>query len=408
MWSVVDGRGVVVQNPAITVPSGHGAVQVEDGVLTQAALTGLRIETAGDETRVCIVGPLTVREAGIVYDRLEALTPSPAMTIDLGEADTIDTIGAWLVYRFLRDWRVAGTRVRYANATPEQEKLIEQAKINDAPCEVRPPEVNPVVRQLAEIGRATVAITDRFGALLAFLGLVLVRLALQLARPWRIRWTSLSYHMEHVGLKALPIVGLMSFLIGLVLVQQGAYQLRRFGAEIFVVDMIGIATLRELGVLLTAIMVAGRSGSAFTAQIGTMKLTEEVDAMRTIGLDPIDTLVLPRLLALVILMPLLVFYAGMVAIAGGMVFGWLSLDIPVDTFFTRVRTVVTMDDFLVGMIKAPVFGMVIAVAGCFEGMQVAGDAASVGERTTISVVESIFMVIVFDAFFAVFFTTIGM
>lgn len=376
--------------------------------MTQAALTGLRIETAGDETRVCIVGPLTVREAGIAYDRLAALTPSPAMTIDLGEADTIDTIGAWLVYRFLRDWRVAGVRARYANATPEQEKLIEQARINDAPCEVRPREANPVVRQLAEIGRATVAITDRFGALLAFLGLVLARLALQLARPWRIRWTSLSHHMEQVGLKALPIVGLMSFLIGLVLVQQGAYQLRRFGAEIFVVDMIGIATLRELGVLLTAIMVAGRSGSAFTAQIGTMKLTEEVDAMRTIGLDPIDTLVLPRLLALVILMPLLVFYACMVAIAGGMVFGWLSLDIPVDTFFTRVRTVVTMDDFLVGMIKAPVFGMVIAVAGCFEGMQVAGDAASVGERTTISVVESIFMVIVFDAFFAVFFTTIGM
>src|SRR5690606_41501733 len=174
-----------------------------------------------------------------------------------------------------------------------------------------------------------------------------------LVRTRRIRCVALTNQMEQIGLNALPIIGLMSFLIGLVLVQQGAFQLRKFGAEIFVVDLVSISTVRELGVLLTAIMVAGRSGSAFTAQIGTMRLTEEVDAMRTIGLDPIDTLVLPRMIALIVLMLLLVFYAIVLALLGGVLFGWLSLDIPIDTFLSRMRTTITRNDFLVGMIKAP-------------------------------------------------------
>lgn len=374
------------------------------------ATATVRKERREDADIVYLSGPATVAEAGALHLALSHIQPQSGRPIilDLGDVTKFDTVGAWLIYRFMRDWRFLGAPARYDRANDDQERLIEQALINDAPCAVRPQESNLLLRQLEDLGAGTVRVIERFGSLLDFLGLVILRMARLLMQPKRIRWVSLSYHLEHVGFKALPIIGLMSFLIGLVLVQQGAFQLKRFGAEIFVVDLVSISTLRELGVILTAIMVAGRSGSAFTAQIGSMRLNEEVDAMLTIGLDPIDTLVMPRLIALIIVMPLLVFYAGMMSLFGGMLFGWLSLDIPITTFITRMHATVTIDDFIVGMIKAPVFGLIIAVAGCYEGMQVAGDAASVGNRTTQSVVESIFLVIVIDAFFAVFFTTIGL
>jgi phospholipid/cholesterol/gamma-HCH transport system permease protein len=210
-----------------------------------------------------------------------------------------------------------------------------------------------------------------------------------------------------VGINALGIVGLMSFLVGIVIAQQGAVQLAQFGAEVFTINLIGRMSVKELGLLMTAIMVAGRSGSAFAAQIGSMKLAEEVDAMRTIGVSPMEALVLPRILATVILMPLLGFYAALVSIVGGGIFSWLSLDIPPVTFVQRIREVVPMTDLWQALIKAPVFGLIIAMAGCFQGMQVEGNAEAVGLRTTAAVVQGIFLVIVLDAFFAVFFTSIG-
>jgi phospholipid/cholesterol/gamma-HCH transport system permease protein len=214
-------------------------------------------------------------------------------------------------------------------------------------------------------------------------------------------------HFDSVGVRALGIVGLMSFLIGIVIAQQGAVQLRQFGAEVWTVNLIGRLTLRELGVLMTAIMVAGRSGSAFAAQIGTMKITEEVDAMRTIGVVPVEALVIPRIIATVIMMPLLGIYASLVAIAGGGLLCWVSLDIPPATFIERIREVTPITDFYVGMVKAPVFGAIIAMAGCFQGMRVHGNSEEVGRKTTSAVVQAIFLVIVLDAFFAVFFTEIG-
>ena len=210
-----------------------------------------------------------------------------------------------------------------------------------------------------------------------------------------------------VGVHALGIIGLMSFLVGIVIAQQGAVQLRQFGAEVYTINLIGRSAMKELGVLMTAIMVAGRSGSAFAAQIGSMKLTEEVDAMRTIGVSPMEALVFPRVLATVLLMPLLGFYAAIMAIIGGGIFCWLSLDIPPVTFIQRIREVVPMTDLYQTLIKAPVFGMIIAMAGCYQGMQVQGNAEEVGLRTTTAVVQGIFLVIVLDAFFAVFFTEIG-
>lgn len=363
----------------------------------------------GNKREISLVGPLTVETAGVFSTKLGHLSAAPGETIILSLSDTsgFDTAGAWLVYRTMRDLSAAGAQVALPGGTDLQRRLIAKVSQNDAPCDVRPPTGNPLLRPLAEIGEATEHIAHQFSLLLAFLGLTVLRFGRQIIQPRRIRWNALVHQLEHVGFKALPIVGLMSFLIGIVLVQQGAVQLKQFGAEIYVVDIVGIGTLRELGILLTAIMVAGRSGSAFTAQIGSMRLQEEVDAMATIGLDPVDVLVIPRVLSLVILMPLLGFYASMMALAGGALFTWLQLDIPIATFIQRLQEAVRMEHFWIGLIKAPVFGLVIGVVGCFEGMQVEGGAQSVGEHTTRSVVQSIFMVIVIDAMFAIFFTSIG-
>ena len=212
---------------------------------------------------------------------------------------------------------------------------------------------------------------------------------------------------QTVGVDALPIIGLMSFLIGIVIAQQGAVQLEQFGLEVFTINLVGRASIRELGLLMTAIMVAGRSGSAFAAQIGTMKLTEEVDAMRTIGVSPMEAIVLPRVAASTITMPLLGFYASLCAIAGGGLFCWVGLDIPPLTYIQRLREIIPMTDFWIMLIKAPVFGVLIGVTGCYEGMQVRQNAEEVGQRTTSAVVAAIFLVIVLDAMFAVFFSTLG-
>jgi phospholipid/cholesterol/gamma-HCH transport system permease protein len=216
-----------------------------------------------------------------------------------------------------------------------------------------------------------------------------------------LRPISFISQMQHTGPAALPIVGLLSFLIGVVFAYQGAVQLRQFGAEIFTVNLLGIAFVRELGVLLSAIIIAGRSGSAFTAQIGTMKVNQEIDAMQTIGLNPIEVLVLPRILAMMITLPLLTFYADIMGIAGGALMAMVSLDISLTSFVRTLHEAIEIKTFLIGMLKAPFCAFIIALVGCFEGLQVAGSAESVGARTTMSVVESVFLVIVFDAFVAI-------
>ena len=210
-----------------------------------------------------------------------------------------------------------------------------------------------------------------------------------------------------VGVRALGIIGLMSFLIGIVIAQQGAVQLAQFGAEVYTINLIGRITVRELGVLMTAIMVAGRSGSAFAAQIGTMKITEEIDAMRTIGVSPVEALVLPRMMAAILMMPLLGFWAILASLLGGGLFVWLDLQIPPLTYIQRLQEVIPLTDLWIALIKAPVFGFIIALAGCFQGMLVQGNSEEVGSRTTNAVVQSIFLVIVLDAVFAVFFSSIG-
>ncbi|MHA6721649.1 MlaE family lipid ABC transporter permease subunit [Sphingomonas sp. RS2018] len=349
-------------------------------------------------------GDLTLARLGDLPDRLDAA--GGARTLDLSEIRRLDTIGAWVVHRYAaaNDARIEGLSDNYRH-------LMDQVAKADIPLAVPETPLPSFLRVVDEIGAATVQAGHTLKGLLGFFGATVIAFGTVAKSLFvgtnRFRFNAVVQRFEVVGVSALAIIGLMSFLIGIVIAQQGAVQLRQFGAEVFTINLIGRITLRELGVLMTAIMVAGRSGSAFAAQLGTMKLTEEIDAMRTIGVSPMEALVVPRTLAAILLMPLLGFYASLIAIMGGGLLCWLQLDIPPVTFIQRIREVVPITDLYVGLIKAPVFGAIIAVAGCFQGMQVEGDAEQVGTRTTAAVVQAIFLVIVLDAFFAVFFTWIG-
>jgi phospholipid/cholesterol/gamma-HCH transport system permease protein len=262
--------------------------------------------------------------------------------------------------------------------------------------------------RLYKIGRATVHVYTQAVEMLAYLGRVTVETGEAIVRPrGNLRVAALFHQIEETGINALPIVGLLAFLIGIVLAYQGADQLKRFGAEVFTINLLGVGLLRELGGLVTAIIVAGRSGSAFTAQIGTMRVNEEIDAMQTIGINTVDALVLPRIMGLVIALPFLTLYADIMGLAGGAVMCYFDLGITIPVFMRQLQEAITVNTFIVGMIKAPVFAFIIALVGCFEGLQVERNAASVGKLTTRSVVESIFLVIVLDAGFSIMFSIIG-
>ncbi|MBB4641069.1 ABC transporter permease [Rhizorhapis suberifaciens] len=359
-------------------------------------------EEAMDGGRVIrLTGNLSIAHLDDLPDRLASLG-GDVIALDISAVDHIDTIGAWLVHRTARaqDARIEG-------ADADAQRLIDEVSRADEPIQLHPPYVSPFRRVLGEIGEATAVAGQTLLGLLGFFGGTLVAFWNVMRHPGRFRINAVVQRFEVVGVSALGIIGLMSFLIGIVIAQQGSVQLRQFGAEVLTVNLVGRLTFRELGVLMTAIMVAGRSGSAFAAQLGTMKLTEEIDAMRTIGVSPMEALVVPRALAAVIMMPLLGFYSSIIAIVGGGFLCAISLDIPPITFIQRLREVVPITDLYVGLVKAPVFGMIIAISGCFQGMQVKGNAEEVGLRTTSAVVQAIFLVIVLDAFFAVFFTWVG-
>jgi phospholipid/cholesterol/gamma-HCH transport system permease protein len=258
------------------------------------------------------------------------------------------------------------------------------------------------------LGRAVVGGVAFLLGLTGNLGLFLARLARSVLHPRQFRLTSLVHHCQEVGVKAVPIVAVMAFLIGVVLAFQGAAQLRQFGAEIFVVDLIAISILRELGILLTAIIVAGRTASAYTAAIGSMKMREELDAMRTLGLDPADVLFVPRILALLLMLPILGLVASVAGLLGGALMAWIELGISPAMFQTRLVEGTDASHVLVGMIKAPVFALIIGVVGCHAGMRVERDTESLGRMTSNAVVTAIFAVILTDAVFSIFFAQVGL
>ena len=373
------------------------------------AAESVRTASEGEHFVVALGGPWRIAEADRLDRRLRGLAPGDAkrVVIDLGDIDALDTAGAWIVYRAIKRLRGEGYTVEPTRARPEHKVLLDLVESNDWPVECRPPREPPVRAFVAHVGESTLDVLNESRQLIDFLGITTITLLRSLAMPWRIRWTALINHMEQVGLNALPIVGLISFLVGAVLAYQGADQLRRFGAEIFVVNLIGITVLREIGILLTAIIVAGRSGSAFTADLGSMKVREEIDAMRTLGLDPMELLVMPRLLALVLTLPLLAFFADITGLLGGGLVAWMALGIGPAQFIERLGDAVPMWSFWVGIIKAPVFAFIISLIGCYEGFRVEGSAESVGRLTTRAVVESIFLVIVVDAVFSIVFAYLG-
>ncbi len=359
---------------------------------------------------IALSGPLCVSSVGRIDERLRAIEEQ-VEAIDLTQVGGFDTVGAWLVTRLAeeRGAKITGgseEAMRLIAAVRGEhidEDLLETV---DTPVEAEG-EPGALANIAQRFGAFVIAYVDGVVRLTAFLGALLIAFGALIRHPSRFRRNALVRQIELSGVNALPIVGLMSFLIGIVIAQQGAVQLRQFGAEIYTVNLTGRLSMRELGILMTAIMFAGRSGSSFAAQIGTMKLTEEIDAMRTIGVSPMEALVVPRVLAALLIMPLLGFYAAVLSIIGGAFVSMFSLDIPFFSFLNRIQEVVPMHDIWVGLIKAPLFGLIVALAGCYQGMQVEGNSEEVGLRTTVAVVQAIFAVIVLDAFFAVFFTEVG-
>jgi phospholipid/cholesterol/gamma-HCH transport system permease protein len=364
---------------------------------------GAQVVASSQELRCS--GVWAVHEARHLERQFATMTwPASAQVIVDGSAVTaMDTAGVWLLHRAIRSLEQAGHNVKLEGLRPEFQSLLQiiQAQTMEAEPRGEAEVTRPVILERA--GRLAWGHWAHMLAMLSFVGETALTLARAMLQPRRIRWRPVLYNLQTSGFYALPIVGLLSFLMGIVIAYQGAGQLSRYGANIFIADLVGLSMLRELSPLLTAIIVAGRSGSAYAAQIGTMKITEEVDALRTIGIAPIEQLVLPKLLALLIALPLLSVFADVLGVFGGMVMAKTQLNVGYGDFLNRLGDAVTLSSYLVGVGKAPVFAAIIAVVGCFRGFQVSGSADSVGRETTVSVVQSIFLVIVADALFSVVF-----
>tara|TARA_A100000171_G_C2138605_1_gene152570 strand:+ start:2160 stop:3344 length:1185 start_codon:yes stop_codon:yes gene_type:complete len=371
----------------------------------------IRVHKKKSETSLSLEGEwvtATLKEAAKLLEQTLATLPlEEKLTVETSSLTALDTSGAYLIEDLFRKLTSTGIQLDVAPFSSSHQTLFKEVQKHLPGCKekVTPPPVWLLF--LNRLGEKTCDMQREALFLLSFLGEVILNLGAHIRRPGLLRKVSLLSHIQKVGFQALPIIGLIAFLIGIVLVYQGAQQLKRFGAEIFTIDLLAVSVLREIGVLLTAIVVAGRSGSAFTAQIGTMSLNQETDAMRVMGLDPIRYLVIPRLLALLIALPLLVFFANIVALIGGAFMGSALIGVDFDQFFQHLNLTIKPWTFWTGMIKAPVFAFVIALVGCFEGLRVTGGADSVGRHTTSAVVKSIFLVIVLDAAFSILYSVIG-
>lgn len=352
--------------------------------------------------RLCARGNWTLAHAAALDARIAALASAKGTTADASGVTRLDSAGALLLLRLAQVLQCNADAIE-SSLAPDWRALFSRVRAAQAPAAIAAVRGASWREPLAHVGAALERTAQQGMQLLGFLGLSLQTLAGTLLRPARLRVTATMHHIEQVGLDALPLVALLSFLVGAVVAFLGATVLQDFGAELWVVELVSFSFMREFGVLLTAILLAGRTASAFTAQIGAMNAREEIDAIRTLGLDPIELLVVPRLLALLVALPLLSFVAVLAGGLGGMAVCALSLGITPDLFLSRLEEAIEVRHFLTGLAKAPLFAFVIALIGCLEGFKVAGSAQSVGERTTSSVVQAIFLVILIDALAAVFF-----
>jgi phospholipid/cholesterol/gamma-HCH transport system permease protein len=364
----------------------------------------------GNGLALCAAGSWTARYAPVlermVVDAEKLRGSRPNIFIDVSQVSKLDTFGAWLIERLRRSLTQGGVEAKIAGLSANYSSLVDEVRsVKTAPA-VATASVG-IVGMLDQIGRNVVGAGITMVGLIDMLGAVLAAAGRVIIHPSSFRLTSTVHHLEQVCWRAVPIVVLITFLIGCIISQQGIFHFRQFGADIFVVDMLGVLVLREIGVLLVAIMVAGRSGSAYTAELGSMKMREEIDALRTMGFDPIEVLILPRMLALIIALPILAFLGDIAALLGGglVAAGYGGID--PEAFMLRLRDAISIDHFTVGLIKAPVMAAVIGIVACVEGLAVEGSAESLGQHTTSSVVQGIFLVIVMDGVFAIFFASIG-
>ncbi|MBE0491759.1 MAG: ABC transporter permease [Sulfurospirillum sp.] len=370
-----------------------------------------QINHLGDEIcKISIYGDLDVTSIKKIYPHVKQLKSHPlrSLIIDCRHVTHLDFSGALLLAELAAYFSKQKATIFVENLAQEYKTLLFFARKNlGEELHVEQYKGFYFQKYLQNLGQKIFDMWITFHLFLSFFGQSVVRFTLLLSTPWRFRFRSVFAHIEKSGAHALPIVALTSFLVGLVVAYQGAEQLVKFGANIFIVDMVSISVFRELAPLIAAIVIAGRSSSAYTAQIGTMKITEEIDALRSMGFDPIDFLVLPRILALVFSMPLIVFFADIVGVFGGMIVAKHHLGISYDEFIQRGRDVLEMKHILIGLFKAPFFGLLIALIGCFRGFQVTGSTESIGHYTTISVVNAIFLVIVINAVISVLLTEVG-
>jgi len=336
------------------------------------------------------------------------LDRAKVVKLDMAGVRELDTLGAWLLEKISRRAAVSGRPADVVGVADNYAGLIEEVHQVNRHNPTPVPALNPVVAKLNDIGRAAVGAREDVAVFLQMLGSLFLALVGVLRRPRSLRVTSLVYQLYRVGWQAIPIMVLITFLIGAIIAQQGFFHFRKFGADSYVVDMVGILVLRELGVLIVAIMVAGRSGSAYTAELGSMKMREEIDALSTMGLDPVEVLILPRIIALVFALPILSFVGSMAALYGGGLVAQFYGDMGPAIYIARLHEAVSVTSFKVGIIKAPFMALAIGIVACSEGLRVKGSAESLGKQTTTSVVKSIFLVIVLDGLFAVFFASIGM
>ncbi|WP_375459823.1 ABC transporter permease [uncultured Enterovirga sp.] len=359
--------------------------------------------------RAWLNGRWTVEHAGAVEREMaglvEATVDCNRILIDLSGIERLDTLGAWVLDRTRHEFGGDGLAADFVNARSEHHILLNEVAYRGFQPEVvaKPPGFMDL---MADIGGAVAGAGKDFVRGVSFLGELVSALIRVIVNPKRFRVPALTNQLEQIAFRGVPIIVLICFLVGCIVAQQGLFQLQRFGAQTFVVNLVGILVLRELGVLLTSIMVAGRSGAAFTAEIGSMKMREEIDALRVMGLDPVEVLIVPRILALVIGLPILAFLGSMAALIGAGLVSWIYGDIVPDVFLARLKSTIDVKTFMVGLIKAPFMALVIGVIASIEGLAVEGSAESLGRHVTSSVVKAIFMVIVLDGFFAIFFAAI--
>ena len=372
----------------------------------------LVLTPGGDTTTFVAAGSWIAAHSNALERLVDSVSlqqkPTHRIVINIASIEHLDTLGAWLLERLSRACRNQGQEPILVGLPDRFRGLLD--KVHDLNRVIPTPRVktNQLISSLESVGRSAVGLKDDAKSFLEMLGAVGTSFFGVIFRLRSLRLTSTVHHLYRVGWQAVPIMLLITFLIGGIIAQQGIFHFRKFGADAYVVDMVGILVLREIGVLIVSIMVAGRSGSAYTAELGSMKMREEIDALRTMGFSPVQVLILPRVLALICALPILTFLGSMSALYGGGLVAWLYGGMSPDIFIARMREAISITHFEVGMIKAPFMALVIGVVACSEGLRVKGSAESLGLQTTTSVVKSIFLVIVLDGIFAVFFASIGM